>query len=113
MDEFILYLQRQQKHHLSEAKKFAQDGRNDEANLEKVKANIFSVFATVAKIPNQPTDFLAGKMDEIPTAWHESLKKAIEHGDYEKELQERVKIAVMEEIKTAYASMTEGSENDC
>jgi len=111
MKEFVEYLQGRQRDCLEKAKEMTQDLRVDEGNLEKVRANIFGVFATLAQMPGKTADFVVGKMEEIPKAWHESLAKAIQHNDHEKEAQERVKIAAMAEIGAKFAAL-EG-RGDC
>lgn len=105
--KFIEYLKNQQSLSLAKSKKMLDEQREDEAILEKIRANIFGIFIAMAKMPNQSPKFLEIKMDEIPTAWHESLEKALEYNDHEKEAQERIKIATMEEIKLKFASIAE------
>jgi len=108
MQNFIDYLQQQQTCHLSEAETLTAALRTDEAVLEKVRANICGIFLTLAQTPNQDDGFLEKMMEKIPAPWHETLEKAIKHNDFKQETLERVKIAVMAEIKAKYDVMKEG-----
>jgi len=99
ISNFLEYLRSEQDDCLANAEKLATDGRADEAVLQKVRANIFGIFETVAKSPNQTSEVLVGLMQKISTPWHKSLETAIKHGDFEKEALERVKITAMDEIK--------------
>ncbi|MCL2573662.1 MAG: hypothetical protein FWE34_03810 [Defluviitaleaceae bacterium] len=98
MNEFLRYLLEKQEHCIEESKKMTEEGREDEAIFEKVRANIYGIFTTF-KTP----DVAAKMIDVIPKAWHESLAKAIKNNDHEKEAEERIKIAVMEDIKAEFA----------
>lgn len=113
MNKFISYLEKQQKHHLAEAKNLADSGREDESILEKIKANIFNIFIEVSQTPNQTADYMPLMMEKIPKTWYESLGKSKEHGDFEREAQERVKIAIMDEIKAKYAILVRENADEC
>lgn len=63
------------------------DDRKDEADLEKIKVNIYEIFRTLfltdlkrVKEGDFPTEFLK-RFDTIPNNWRVSLEKAIDHGD--------------------------------
>jgi len=115
MEKFINYLQKQQKHHLAEAERLANEQREDDAVLEKVRANIYGIFISLAQSPyvNVGVSFMEQKMQQIPSAWHISLENAIKHGDFEKETLERVKIAVMADIQATFDEMKGGFADEC
>jgi len=102
MKNFIEYLTHQQALSLANAEKLAATQRMDESIVEKVRANIYGIFHTIAQMPDVTSEFMTKKMEQIPSAWHVSLENAVKHGDYEKETLERTKIAVMDEIKAAF-----------
>ncbi|MCL2620036.1 MAG: hypothetical protein FWD97_03760 [Defluviitaleaceae bacterium] len=96
---FLEFLRNEQDNCLAKAEKLTADGRVDEAVLQKVRANIFGIFETVTKVPDQTPETVVRLMDKIPAQWYHSLETAIRHGDFEKETLERVKITAMDEIK--------------
>jgi len=102
---FVDYLQSRQGSCLADAKKLETDNREDEAILEKVRANIYGIFATLAQRPNATKEYLLDMMEKVPAPWGVSLEKAIQHGDHDKEAQERVKLAAMAKIKAKFASI--------
>jgi len=112
MNGFIEYLNEQQQICLKRADVLADDQRDDESSLEKIRANIYGIFHTLAKSPIKSTNFITEKLEQIPAAWHDSLAKAIEHNDHQKEAQERIKLAVVEDIKEKLASIMEGENNE-
>ena len=107
MKEFVDYLNERQELCLQRAKKLADEQCDDESILEKVRANIYGIYISLAQVPNKSPDYLKEKLEKIPAAWHESLARATEHNDHEKEAQEQVKIEVVEEIKAKLASLME------
>lgn len=85
------------------------DERNDEADFEKIRENIYQIFKTIFSVSLQAggsdsnavrKQFLE-KLDQIPESWRESLRKAQEHGDTAKIVIEQLKLTTAEEIKTA------------
>jgi len=109
--KFVDYLKAQQAICLENSKQLAADDKGDEAILEKIHANMFGIFITVAQFSNATPDFVAKRIKCIPAPWHKSLEQAILHKDHEKEAQERVKIAAMAEIEAKFVSIV--LEGDC
>lgn len=97
----------------------SEDHRKDEADLEKIKANICELFKTLFIIDTKQlegkdlsgykdislfADYLA-RFDAIPTNWKTSLEKAKEHGDTTKQVIEETKLTVAQELKDQLISI--------
>ena len=81
--------------------------RGDEAVFEKVRANVFDIFRTVAVAaekqhahPAEARAFFLRKLREIPAVWRQSAEAAGQHGDEGKKHLEAVKLAAAGEIGT-------------
>lgn len=95
------------------------DNRKDEANLEKVKANIYEVFRiiflsdlkqleekNIVDANNQSIyEGLLKRFDTIQATWRISLDKATEHGDITRQVIEENKLAVAEKLKSEFLSL--------
>ena len=105
MNEFILYLENS----IEEAQKKEQElvatERKDEANLQKIRANIYGICRTVYEVvaKNKTGAELKkeyrNKLDNLPKNWVESYEKAKLHNDVEKVLIEETKLEVLREVK--------------
>ena len=95
------------------------DERKEEANLKKIKVNIYEIFKTLflsdikqlegkelGKIEDISIygGFLL-RFDTIPTNWKISLDKAIEHGDITKQVIEDIKLEVAKELNDRFLVM--------
>jgi len=82
------------------------ESRKDEANFEKIRANIFEIFQSVWSAANKtsenPQRFFLKKLEEIPVNWRNSLEKAIRYDDAVKAHIETIKLEAAEEIKGAF-----------
>ncbi len=91
------------------------DERIDEANFEKVKANVYGIFRTVfgvalqyCKNNSQAVEhFFRLRIQQIPLSWATSYKEAQQHQDAIKMHIEEIKLGVIEEIKEHFASIWE------
>ena len=91
------------------------DGRNDEANFEKVRANIFDIFRTVlsAAMKAAKGDFLAAKrffeekMIQIPASWEAAFEKARLHNDTVRMNIEQIKLDAIREIRETFSKTVE------
>lgn len=101
------------------SEQYKTDDRKDEADLEKIKANIYEIFRTLFLSDikqlegkdlgrfediNMYGGFLL-RFDTIPTNWKISLDKAIEHGDTTKQIIEEHKLEVAKELKDKFLTM--------
>ncbi|MDF2589281.1 MAG: hypothetical protein K0S41_3122 [Anaerocolumna sp.] len=96
------------------------DGKNDEANLEKIRYNVYGIFKTLllatekkiqgkSKLASEIADefhkeYLA-TFDKIPTNWTQNFNKAKEHGNTTEMITEEIKLAVVDELRESYITM--------
>lgn len=80
------------------------EDRKDEANLQKIRANIFRVFQSVYKRSlkeAQPEVFFRKKLETIPQNWREAYEKASIQEDAVSLLIEQTKLEAAKEIRKA------------
>ena len=94
------------------------DNRDDEALIEKIKANIVDVFLSVLNVSYQQSRQADGDekdliekfnkfFEVIPENWIESKKQAEERGDFEIIYKEDAKIAMAKLIHKVFLSTVE------
>lgn len=88
---------------------FAADSRADEANFEKIRANVYGIFKTVlgVAVSAPRTDgearlFFEDRLEKIPLSWHTAYEKAKQHNEVAKMTVERIKLDAVEDIKRAF-----------
>ena len=105
--------------HNSISEQYNDDDRKDDADLEKIKINIYQIFRTLflSDIRQLEGKNLAGiediaiyggflqRFETIPANWRISLDKAIEHGDTTKQVIEEQKLEVANELKERFLTM--------
>jgi len=88
----------------NEVKALAADGRKDESNMLKAKANIYDICKAVynATLKKDGEDAIATAFppafDKITSTWRTSLSTAKEHNDEHKVMIEENKLAAVSEI---------------
>lgn len=96
-----------------EQKKLLFDDRADEANLMKVKANVYEICKTVFGVFKKvkPEDKLfeeyLKKLEEFKATWEASRKKADEHGDVQKSVIEHIKLEALADVKNRFMKLGE------
>lgn len=108
--EFIDYLEISAAMMVEEEKKLILDERKDEANLIKIKKNIFDIFRTVflSIMKDKTVDeknikmLFTEKMDTIPKNWKISYENAKIHNDVEKIVIEEIKFQTLDLISTKF-----------
>lgn len=78
------------------------DDRCDEAVFEKIRANVFEIFASVlnaARKTDAPMDFFRARLADIPANWEAALEKARAHGDEARAHTETVKLEAVAAIR--------------
>lgn len=120
-EKYIAYIDGQIAEHNNMSEQYKADDRKDEADLEKIKVNIYEIFKTLFLSDIKQLDgkdigeivdigiyggFLL-RFDNIPTNWKKSLDKAIEHGDTTKQVIEEHKLSVAKELKDRFLEMFE------
>ena len=91
------------------------DERRDEANLEKVRANVYDIFRTILSVaektckddPDAMKQFFWKKTEQIPANWVTSYDKAREHGDVVKMQIEQIKLDTVGEIRQVFKQIWE------
>lgn len=89
------------------SKLFAEDGRMDEGNFEKVRANVYEIFKTILSVAERVCGkddlakkrFFLQKAEQIPMSWTTSYEKVKQNGDAEKTHIESIKLDTIREIK--------------
>lgn len=79
-----------------------EDQRCDEAIFEKIRCNVFEIFAAVLKTAEkqpEPMVFFRRQLDAIPASWEAACQKAKAHGDENRAHTENVKLEVVRTIR--------------
>jgi hypothetical protein len=118
-EKYISYLDKKIGEYNRICEIYKAEDRKDEADFEKIKANICDIFKTlfirdtkelegkelsVSNNKNLYTNFLL-RFDTIPANWKLSLAKAIAYGDVKKQVIEETKLAVAKELKEQFISI--------
>ncbi len=111
MQEFIDYLDRQIEAGQAEIAALAADGRRDDANFAKVRANIYGVCKAVSQTlwnrPGAGVSAVRAQMERFRAGWGEALEKAKIHGDVSGIAVEETKLGALADI---IAHFPEGTE---
>lgn len=102
MDSLHTFLTEQAALCRTKAAALTADQRNDEAIFEKIRCNVFEIFASVLNAARQqpePAAFFRRQLDAIPANWEAALKKAKAHGDDAKAHTELVKLEAVRAIR--------------
>ncbi len=89
---------------LAKAKVLSDDGRTDESNSLKARANIYDICKAVCGVAakqgaNAPTgDGLTAAFERVTAPWKNSLEQAKAHDDSHKVMIEEAKFAAVDEI---------------
>ena len=107
--EFISYLDSRTSSVQEDIRRLIADNPKDEADFEKIRANIFQIIKTISQTStkvsqeeSERTAFLNGKLTLFQETWEGFLTKAREHEDDLKILQEQTKLEALAEIRDAF-----------
>lgn len=85
------------------------EARTDDANLEKIRGNVYGIFVSVLQAAADHADGGAAQRElfetnltRIPTGWRVSRDKAEERGDTVRLVQEETKLAALAEVERLY-----------
>lgn len=100
------------------SKELQDDERIDEANFEKVKANVYGIFRTVFGVALQyckndsqaVAHFFRLRIQQIPLSWETSYREAQQHQDAVKMRIEEIKLGVIKEIEEHFTSIWEEAQ---
>ncbi len=105
MENFINYLNNAIETAQKKEQELISTERKDEANLQKIRANIYGICQTVFNVVSKTksgkalwNDYLS-RLDNLSKSWVESYEKAKVHNDVEKILIEETKFQVLNEVK--------------
>lgn len=98
------FLKAEEQRHLAAATALAADSRRDEANFEKIRANVFGIFSAVldaaVKAKGEGAEeFFLKKLREIPSGWRVALAAAREKGNSAGAMVEKLKLDSVAEIE--------------
>lgn len=106
---FISYLDQRTTSVQEDTLRLIADNRRDEANFEKIRANIFQIVKTMlqasARISQEESErvgFLEAKLALFQETWEGYLRKAKEHGDDLKIVQEQTRLEALAEIRDTF-----------
>lgn len=104
------YLVRQEAAHRDCARALAADSRGDDADFEKIRANVYGIYKaileTAVKLHGESehaAKFFERKLRELPSHWRLALSNAREHGDSAAAHVEKLKLETADEIVKAFA----------
>jgi len=88
------------------AKALSEDERQDEANFEKIRANVYGIFSTILSVAGNTCNgdvererqFIELRMQSISASWADAYTAAQEHNDSKKMEIERIKLETAHEI---------------
>ena len=109
IETFINYLDKRTSSVQENILRLISDNRRDEANFEKIRANIFQMVGTIflasARISQEESErvrFLSSKLTLFQETWESYLMKAKEHNDDLKILQELTRLEALAEIQNTF-----------
>lgn len=102
-----------------ERKRLQEEDRGDEANFEKIKANVYDIFKTIfltaqkqyGDDQSKAQEFFLKKLEQIPSGWAAAYEEARQHDDAGATHIESVKLDVVRDIKENFFREKE-KEND-
>ncbi len=109
IETFINYLDQRISSIQEDTLRLIADDRRDEANFEKIRANIFQIVKTMlqasARISQEESErvgFLEAKLALFQETWEGYLRKAKEHRDDLKIVQEQTRLEALAEIRDTF-----------
>ena len=91
--------------HRAAAAALLADNRKDEADFEKIRANVYGIFSAVldaavkARGESGAEEFFRSKLREIPSGWRGALSDARSRGDSAAAMVEKLKLDSVAEIE--------------
>lgn len=111
-EDFVKFLDERTSAVYKDVNRLTEDNRKDEANFEKIRANIYQVLKTIFLASMRTSGeeweqirYFGGRLDVMEETWRGSLAKASEHNDTVRVIQEQVKLEVMDEVRKTFKEM--------
>ena len=108
MEDFLLFINTSTDKLKLEEERLIRDERKDEANLTRIRLNIYDIAGTIyAALSKQGrgeinSEEYLKKLENLGEKWRESYEKAKIHNDMEKMAIEEIKLETLETIKSRY-----------
>lgn len=96
-----------------QAKELAAQTRQDDADLTKIRANIYEICATIGNVvcKNTPEErreaVYLKKLEELPRNWHVALEMAQAHGNAQRAAVEELKLEALEDVLARFRARKE------
>ena len=114
MNAFLKELEQVAAELRQQANAFAADQRQDDADLTKIRANIYEICATIGKVmcktrPEEAREaaFLK-KLEELPQNWRVALEAAEAHGNTQRAAVEELKLEALADVLARFHARKEG-----
>jgi hypothetical protein len=85
------------------------EDRIDDANLEKIRGNVYGIFVSVLQAAEKQSsdnlnqrELFERNLERIPSGWYLARDLAAKRGDTVRLVQEDVKLAAIDEVKQAF-----------
>ena len=83
------------------------ENRSDEADFEKIKANVYDIFKTILSVAMKQhgddslkvQEFFVKKLEQISSDWAASYEKAEQNDDTRKMCIEKIKMSTAQDVK--------------
>ncbi len=108
MEAFVKELQAIAGELRQQANAFAADRRQDDADLTKIRANIYDICATIGNVvyknaaPEQQEAVYLKKLEELPRNWRIALDAAQAHGNGQRAAVEELKLEALEDVLSRF-----------
>ena len=115
MKEYVAYLEQSVASLQLVEKELTETARKDEANLTKVKMNVYGIcqamWEAVSKADGKETlkEAYLKKLDGLSRSWTDSQTKAREHDDVKKSVIEELKLQALEDARSTFLRLWEGA----
>lgn len=113
MNAFLKELDRIAADLRQQANVFAADQRQDDADLTKIRANIYEICATIGNVvckitpEEQREAAYRMKLEELPRNWHTALEMARAHGNTQRAAVEELKLEALADVLARFESRKE------
>ena len=111
METYFEYLDLRIKEGADEVAALRAEGRADDADFARVRANIYDVCKTVSKVhmnrPGGGTAAVKGMLLRFENEWGAALQKAKENGDVKKTAVEEIKLSALADVIKKLGEVTD------
>lgn len=92
-EKMLHYIDERIAWHQGEQARLKAEYRQDEANHMQIAINVYNIFRATYQAMKYDLDETVRRFSTIASSWDESHKRACEHGDDAKRLNEEIKLA--------------------